>query len=508
MRTPLRSRTARIGIWLLPVWIWSQSSLARHHEVKPGESLWVLAKRYGVSVEALEQANGLSSPTIRAGQKLAIPTAKAQATAKPPTKSPAQPGVKADTKSEPAAKTPANNAEPKSAAKNVAAKPTETSVVKSAAKASKDESAETPARATPALAAQAAEAPSTSPAKPASPRARSTISYRTPPREQAEAEALYANEVVAPPSTLEEVAPSWVLERPGPRTQIEKSDAARGGIYPCVAPDPGFGAYDKWVQVAPMAHVLAPTQVDLGADDSFDLVFHFHGREPIRKEWVRSTDRVVLAAVDVGIDTGAYATAFSDPRTFGQVLRAIEAEIAKRSGRPNARVGRVALSAWSAGAGAVEKILEQPLGMQLVDAVILLDGLHAGYSAHSLAAERLAPFVAFAEAASKGKRLFFLSHSSIQTQGYASTTETAQYLAWRLGGRPKAVEPAAADPMGLERITAFSSGGFHVRGFRGIGAADHCAQLALTRDVLRVHLLPRWQKSAESSKPQAIARAE
>ena len=44
------------------------------HVVRPGETLFSLARRYGVSVEALAVVNGLSDPNrIRAGQKLVIP---------------------------------------------------------------------------------------------------------------------------------------------------------------------------------------------------------------------------------------------------------------------------------------------------------------------------------------------------------------------------------------------------------------------------------------------------
>lgn len=44
------------------------------HIVQPGESLSLLAKRYGVSVRALAQANRLATPhLIRAGQTLVIP---------------------------------------------------------------------------------------------------------------------------------------------------------------------------------------------------------------------------------------------------------------------------------------------------------------------------------------------------------------------------------------------------------------------------------------------------
>jgi membrane-bound lytic murein transglycosylase D len=58
------------------------SSSARTHTVEDGETLWGIARRYEVSVEAVREANELSeSATIRAGQTLRIPRAASTATA-------------------------------------------------------------------------------------------------------------------------------------------------------------------------------------------------------------------------------------------------------------------------------------------------------------------------------------------------------------------------------------------------------------------------------------------
>ena len=47
---------------------------ARHHVVKPGESIYGLSKRYDVSQQALMEANGISDPQkLRAGARLTIP---------------------------------------------------------------------------------------------------------------------------------------------------------------------------------------------------------------------------------------------------------------------------------------------------------------------------------------------------------------------------------------------------------------------------------------------------
>ncbi len=43
------------------------------YKVRPGDSLWTIAKKHGVTVADLKQANGLRSSTIRPGQTLVIP---------------------------------------------------------------------------------------------------------------------------------------------------------------------------------------------------------------------------------------------------------------------------------------------------------------------------------------------------------------------------------------------------------------------------------------------------
>jgi len=51
----------------------------RTHVVEPGDNLWDLAQRYGVSVDAIVSANGLSDPeALVLGQKLVIPPPEPQ----------------------------------------------------------------------------------------------------------------------------------------------------------------------------------------------------------------------------------------------------------------------------------------------------------------------------------------------------------------------------------------------------------------------------------------------
>src|SRR5215831_8003690 len=56
----------------------------------------------------------------------------------------------------------------------------------------------------------------------------------------------------------------------------------RGGINPCMTPDPGFGIYDPWTNVS-IGQAVLPHEGGLTKDGGFDLIVHFHGHEAIRK---------------------------------------------------------------------------------------------------------------------------------------------------------------------------------------------------------------------------------
>ena len=287
------------------------------------------------------------------------------------------------------------------------------------------------------------------------------------------------------------VTPPPIVAKPAPETQRQKTAAERG-VNPCNTPDPGFGNYDRWSRDVAMGQMLAPKKGGVNARGEFDLMIHFHGHEPVRKEWVQVMRSSVLVGIDLGLGSGPYETTFQPKGTLKALMQSVERAMAKKSGRSNAHVRRLGLSAWSAGYGAIQSILADPWAKAHVDVVILLDGLHCGYNGKSLNEPQIKPFIAFAEQAARGQRLMVVTHSSIIPPGYASTTETANYLIQKLGGKAKKSESRSADPMGLELISRYSKGGFHVRGFAGNDKMDHCAHMGLYRDVLKVHVKPRW----------------
>jgi hypothetical protein len=291
----------------------------------------------------------------------------------------------------------------------------------------------------------------------------------------------------APEATTSEPA----AETPAPRPAKKRA----GGINPCMTPDPGFGIYDGWQPVS-IGHMILPHKGGITKAGGFDLIVHFHGHEPIRKELVKSAKGVVLVGVDLGIGSGAYTAGFSSPHVFTDLIASVEAAVAKHTGKKKAFVRKLALSSWSAGYGAVEQILRQPAGRK-VDALVLLDSLHAGYADEqqkTLKTAQIEPFIEFAKRAAAGRAFMFMSHSSIIPPGYASTTEVADYVVSQLHGKPRKAHKK--DVLGLEMIERFDRGGFHMRGYEGDDKPDHCAHIGLMKEVVGRHLQPRWKTPA------------
>jgi hypothetical protein len=262
----------------------------------------------------------------------------------------------------------------------------------------------------------------------------------------------------------------------------------------CHFVDRGFGDYERWRSL-PLGRLLVPQAHGVDADGSFDLLIHFHGAEAVRKQIAHERLDLVIAGIDAGVLSSSYVKALSSPGAFRSLLASIEADVARSIGAPSARARSIALSSWSAGYGAVAQALAQIDEPEPppVSAVILLDSLHASYAdgAHQIAPGQLSSFVQAARAASTGGPLFFLTHTEVRTEGYASTFETASFLLAQLKLTPMPVEPDPESPIRLTRLA--ESGRLFVRGYAGFGKEDHCAQLRLLPGILFEHVLPAFQ---------------
>lgn len=235
----------------------------------------------------------------------------------------------------------------------------------------------------------------------------------------------------------------------------------------------------------------------------YDLLIHFHGAPTaVEPAFERSEIDGALAILNLGIGSGKYDAEFQFGGSFDQLLTRLNVIIHDLC--PSAASGpqRIALSGWSAGYGAVFRILDHPKDAARIDAVLLADGLHAGIERgeggeRRVAVEQMAPFVGFADEAVAGHKLFALTHSAIGTT-YASTTETSDFLLAQ-EGLERTMPAARSFRPGMTLRTRADKSGFHVLGFGGGNEAAHCDHLHAFGDTLLPYLKERWTVPPASS---------
>jgi hypothetical protein len=257
----------------------------------------------------------------------------------------------------------------------------------------------------------------------------------------------------------------------------ESEDAPTCGI-----PDPGKGRYGAW-QTLPLGRMVVPQPPPR---ETYDLLLHFHGGEAVRRVLAAvepfSEVPLVIAALDAGVGSQAYAESFAGAQPLEELLGTVDSALAP------ARLRYLVVSAWSAGYGAVREMLrEHPT---VANAVVLLDSVHTSYEADGATPvkEGVAPFLSFARRAQASEAVMVLTHSDIRPPGYASTTEVATTLIAELGGRRAygGLLPAH----GIELKTRYDAGLMHVLGYSGSSKEAHCAQLSLLPDILRNDVFP------------------
>lgn len=248
-------------------------------------------------------------------------------------------------------------------------------------------------------------------------------------------------------------------------------------------------------------------------DGSYDLLIHFHGNVNVVVESaVAAKLNAAIAVVNLGVGSAHYENYFACPGVYERFLDNIQAGM-KRRGLATPRLRRVALSAWSAGYGAISTILKQRKGLDPLDALLVMDGIHTGYEPGRpgvLESRKLAPFEDAALAAASGDLLFSITYSEIDPPGYAGSRETAQYLLQACTSRGTVEdEPlevplyrkldamrgaiAKEDVQRLSPTTNRHVGQFHVRGYEGNTRGHHMAHLFQMGATILPELVTRWQ---------------
>ncbi len=232
---------------------------------------------------------------------------------------------------------------------------------------------------------------------------------------------------------------------------------------------------------------------------NYDLIIHFHGgANVVEPQLLDSGLNAVLVTLNVGLSSRPYRERFRHAKAFTALLATVQEIVEQHgpaSGKASSELGRVALSSWSAGYGAVGTILSHESLRDGIDAVFLADGVHASFDGRfhrKIFEGALDPYVAFAKRAVNGDKLLGLTHSQILTYGYASTTETARELITSLSLKP--CSPSGPD--GMKALSCNERGNFRVRGFAGNDKDAHCRHVLNMDELVLRPLKARWDGSA------------
>jgi hypothetical protein len=216
----------------------------------------------------------------------------------------------------------------------------------------------------------------------------------------------------------------------------------------------------------------------------YDVILHFHGAHPYVKEVIeKSGIRAVVTVFNSGNGAERYAQAFQAGGMLSSLMRQVETATTPLCSGSDVKPRRIALTAWSAGYAAIEKLLARPEARERIDAVLLADGLHAAFTdrwKRQFAPNALLAFREFGALAKENQKLFAITHSSIATDEYASTSECSKLLLQALG-----------IPSEGELVTG-KAGGFSIEGSAGVDAAAHVAQFRQMDVTLLSKLRARW----------------
>ncbi len=213
------------------------------------------------------------------------------------------------------------------------------------------------------------------------------------------------------------------------------------------------------------------------------LFVHFHGVEWLPEVAAARDGHFAVISVQGGEGSTAYAKQFSGGALFGQILR-------EASAKSGVTFDPVALTAWSAGHGAIREILQVPDYYARIESVLLIDGFHTGYAGgkpgpfeSALEPDHLEVFLKFARDAVAGRKKMVVTHTEIFPGTFASTTETTDWLLSQLGLKRRAV--LRWGPMKTQQLSEVPKGKFLLLGYAGNSAPDHVDQ---------VHSLPEYLK--------------
>lgn len=268
----------------------------------------------------------------------------------------------------------------------------------------------------------------------------------------------------------------------------------------CLALAPAHAAEAAAFKRVPLGKAVLSLPADwtsLGGE--VPVWIHLHGAiDVVEREFDAIGAPGVLVTLTLPGLSKVYAEHFAPTEVFEALLREVQTALRTRSKEHEWTVGRVVVSSFSAGFGGVRELLKQPEAFARIGGLVMADSIYCGYvDGRRVDPELMAGFLKFARAAVDGKKRMVVSHSAQVPEGYASTTDTADYLLREIGGSRSTVEEPTPWRGGLMPTSEFSRGSLEVLGFAGTDAEAHMLHLRVI-GVLLERAAPLVPKPARS----------
>jgi hypothetical protein len=217
------------------------------------------------------------------------------------------------------------------------------------------------------------------------------------------------------------------------------------------------------------AQLFIPDHIQSNRDEELLLVIHFHGAAgPVENAVTTTRAPVVLFTLHLAGLSSAYQNVFQDSGCFWWMLDMVLSRLYDELVLLPA-TDRLIVTSFSAGYGGVRELLRDPDIYASIQALVLADGLHSDLEPEAMSTQ-MQDFLRFANDASRREKVMVLTHSSINPQTYASTTQTADYLLAGLGLQREPV--SGSDAIGSQHSRC-DSGYFHLAGYHGETGQDH-----------------------------------
>ncbi len=216
-------------------------------------------------------------------------------------------------------------------------------------------------------------------------------------------------------------------------------------------------------------------------NSEFDLLIHFFSPNYIVEYAAEKYNGSIIAAcVNLGSGSKVYYNAFSDSAHFYDLISSIIKKADLKLGH-KVKIKRIIISGFSAGYGAVKKLLSYNSIYDKINCVLLLDGMHASYiperkvlyEGGHIDTSAYSVFIKLAKGAcmKNSTKKFLFTHSEIFPGTFVSTTESADFLCSLLSLKIKPV--LKWGPLGMQQLSVVHKNHFEILGFAGNTAPDH-----------------------------------